>query len=119
MFLGTNHPKGTRGHFPGAILSGGNYLWGNFPGAIIQRTISGGQFSSAQFSLGAIILVGNCPGTIIRGGGGAIIQGAIVRKIAPWIIAPWIIAQEGQLSGGQLSGHHKKAAYTHFFCMKV
>ena len=35
------------------ILSGGNYLWGNYPGAIIQ---------------GAIFLGGNCPGGINLGG---------------------------------------------------
>ena len=43
------------------ILSGGNYLWGNFPGAIIQGAIicgaifrEGEQLSKGQFSLGAI-----------------------------------------------------------------
>ena len=40
MFLGTNHPKGTRGHFPGAIVSGGNYRGGNFPGANYTRVNS-------------------------------------------------------------------------------
>ena len=38
MFLVTNHPKGTRGYFQGVLL-GGNYLWGNFPGAITQEPI--------------------------------------------------------------------------------
>ena len=60
MFLGTNHPKGTRGYFQGVLL-GGNYLWGNFPGAITQGPIiwrgavflggkSRGQLSGEQLS---------------------------------------------------------------------
>ena len=38
------------------ILSGGNYLWGNCPGAIIRA-----QLSRRQLSQGTIILGGNCP----------------------------------------------------------
>ena len=67
MFLGESFPLGnyvgdnsSERHSEAisrGILSGGNYLWDNFQGAIIQGTIPrGGQFSSR-----AIILGGNCP----------------------------------------------------------
>ena len=51
------------------ILSGGNYLWGNFSGGVTQGHLFGGQFSSSANILGAIVR-----GTIIWR---AIIQGAI------------------------------------------
>ena len=47
-----NHPKGTRGQFPEG------YCWG----AIILGIIFLEQSSRGQFSSGAIILGGNCPG---------------------------------------------------------
>ena len=54
------------------ILPGGNYLWGNFPGTIIQGAIILGQLSGGgQFSSGAIIR-----GAIMQGG---IVRGAIIR----------------------------------------
>ena len=77
MFLGGSFPRGnyigdksSERQFSSRaisreILSGGSYLRGNFPGAIIQGTIIRGQFSSgtivraqfsgAQFSSGAIV----------------------------------------------------------------
>ena len=59
----TNHPKGhkssERQYFSGTIsrgiLSGGNYLWRNCPGAIIWGQLSRGNY------LGAIFCGGNCP----------------------------------------------------------
>ena len=59
MFLGKNHPKGTREQFPGGILSGGSYLWGNFLGAIIQEAIIRGAIIRDG---GSIFLGYNCPG---------------------------------------------------------
>ena len=45
------------------IFMGGNYLWGNCPGAIIQEQSSRGQLSGRQFSSGAIVGEGgNNPG---------------------------------------------------------
>ena len=45
-------------------MSGGNYLWGNCPGAIIQGQLSwGAQYSSWAIVRGAIFLGGNCPDT--------------------------------------------------------
>ena len=77
MFLGGSFPRGncigdksSERQFSSraisrGILSGGSYLWGNFPGAIIQGTTIRGQFSlgtivraqfsGAQFSSGAIV----------------------------------------------------------------
>ena len=69
VFLGAICPRGnyvgdksferefSLGAISRGILSGGNYLWGNCPVAIIQ-----GQLSTGQFSSGAIILGGNCAG---------------------------------------------------------
>ena len=61
------------------ILSGGNYLWGNFPGAIIQGAIICGAISAVDINHpGGNYLWGHFPR------GGAIVQraiffGAIVR----------------------------------------
>ena len=76
MFLGTNYhyPKGTRGQFPGGILPGGNYHWGNFLGAITQvafirgSIFFGGNYPWSNcpwsnFPRGTIILRGNFPDT--------------------------------------------------------
>ena len=69
------------------ILSGGNYLWSNCPGAIIQGQSFRGQLSWALYSSGAIIrgtsfLWGQLSSrAIVRGGNnrGAINQGTIFR----------------------------------------
>ena len=79
MFLGESFPLGnyvgdnsSERHSEAisrGILSGGNYLWDNFQGAIIQGTIpQGGNFPRGQLSSGAIVR-------------GAIIRGAIVRTL--------------------------------------
>ena len=57
------------------ILPGGNYLWGNYPGAIIQGAISSGAIVRGAITWAAIIqgavvrgtifLEGNCPYTCI------------------------------------------------------
>ena len=80
------------------LLSGGNFLEGNYPRVIIQRTIIQAPISRAAILLEAIVLGatngrqltledncsrgnfpgGNCPGAFIRG---VIIQGAIVRGV--------------------------------------
>ena len=69
----------------------GNFLGGNFPwGQLSSRAVVRG---GGQFSLGAIILEGFCPGA-------AIVQGTILL----WGNYPRRQLTEEQLSGGQLSG---------------
>ena len=75
MFLGTNHPKGTKGQFSGDIVrgqfSGSNHPGGNYPGAIfLGSSCPGEQFSSGAIILGGNFLDCNNPGAIIQGGGG-------------------------------------------------
>ena len=72
VFLGAICPRGnyvedksserqfSSGAISTGILSGGNYLWSNSPGAIIRRQSSRGYLSGGQYSSGAIILGGNC-----------------------------------------------------------
>ena len=84
VFLEANFPLGnyvddksserqfSSGAISRGILSGGNYLWINCPGAIIrvqssrgnylEGNIPRGQLPGVQFSSAAIILRGNCPG---------------------------------------------------------
>ena len=47
-------------------MSGGNYLWSNFPGPIIQGAIIRGKIFLGG---GTIFLEGNCPGGAIFLGG--------------------------------------------------
>ena len=81
MFLRGSFPRGnclgnksserqfSSGAFFRWILSGGNYVWGNFPGAIIQDpgdNYPGGNFPCGQFPGGQLSgeqsSRGNCPG---------------------------------------------------------
>ena len=68
------------------ILSGSNYLWGNFLGAIIREQLSRGQLSWGYFFSGTIILGVSCLGDNYLGGN-----------------FPRGQSSSGQLSGGQLS----------------
>ena len=63
-YVGEKSSERHSGTISRGILSGGNFLWDNFLGAIIQVALSGGQFSSgaivrAQFFSGEIILWDN------------------------------------------------------------
>ena len=58
-YLGDKSSERHSGDISRGILSGANYLWDNFPGAIIQRAIIRGEFSSVAIVRGAIFLGGN------------------------------------------------------------
>ena len=69
------------------LLSGDNFLEGNYPGVIIQRTIMQAPISGAAFLLEAIVL------------------GATIRRQLPWrTIASEAICLEAQLSRGIYPG---------------
>ena len=58
-YLGDKSSERHSGDISRGILSEANYLWDNFPGAIIQRAIIRGEFSSVAIVRGAIFLGGN------------------------------------------------------------
>ena len=69
------------------LLSGGNFLEGNYPGVIIQRTIIQAPISRAVILLEAIVL------------------GATIRRQLPWrtVVREAIFLEavvQGHLSGG-------------------
>ena len=112
----TNHLKGTRGIFPGGYCQEPIIFGIIFQEQLSREQLSGGNFprwqlSGGQFSLGAIIVGGNCPGDNNPGGEGTIMQRAIV----------WgTIIQGAMLLGGNCPGTFKKYVmsisrqFTHF-----
>ena len=105
----TNHLKGTRGIFPGGYCQEPIIFGIIFQEQLSREQLSGGNFprwqlSGGQFSLGAIIVGGNCPGDNNPGGGDNHAEGYCLGDNYPGGNAP----------RGKLSGNLQKVCHEHF-----
>ena len=117
MFLGTNHPKGTKGQFSGDIVrgqfSGSNHPGGNYPGQFSSGVVvRGDNFPQGQLSSGvifwtaitwgqssregvAIFLGGNCPDTVFTLHIGSMLIYFVVvletKKLLIHLLLTWLI----------------------------